>query len=995
MKKLLVLGMLVAGIGRGQDILSLSASSPPRVEGVTPSVVGAQGSNTACYRVVARYPVGNAAPSSESCVNNAFGPGGTVRVSWTPVSGATSYDVLRTNGQAPGTCTNCLLLSGTTANTATDTNATLAGYSFVAAPTANGFIQLVNGTYTTPEFFMYPYPIRVGTSLVFPDGSVQTTANVAGVGTVTHTAGNLTLNNLLCGNALADLKVCNVLTDFNSTGVLNTVNASPGVPGSFGDGANVAQITVNAKGLVTAVANVPIVGVGGTPCVTTALSFQFNNAGAFGCDPDHTFVAPHTDTYGAAAIVDYTATTLANLKYPLTQGSIVFSGAGGGLAQDNANLYYNPATPTLQVGPRGALSADATLETYSSDFNGVHVQNTGVQGANGGGGVTSYAMPAGAAMLSGSRLGVNQYGGSVDNANTLGIGAAINAIATQNWTAAHLGTKLNFNVTANNSNSRTTVLTLDQDLSATFAGSGSFAGTLSIPAAGILDMTAATPTNIKFPVGLFTVAGGNLTAQAPINFQGAGTPAGLSLTPSNPSAGNILYTLGGGSNIVLNNQANAFSTGLQDYSNNNVDIRMPNHAADPGTCSVGQVYFNTGAGQLKLCNPGNTWSSLATGGAVAWSAITNPAGALNLAMGANTSTFTTTTGVNQFFKWANTTSAVIGASQASPILSLCGTAFHAAASAEDCLTLQDTPGTGTDAAITFAVGHSGSSTGPVTTTFPGAIQAGATGGVGGTLTLPEGTAATAGASNDICYGDSTLHGVKCAWNGGSFLPLPLLTGALSAGHIVDINATTNFLEDSGLSTANAVTAGSNYVNGNLIQGAGANKTTSDSGIATLNVVTAGSNYTSGNFVQAAGNNKTTSDSGIAAARVTNQFTRTASITDLAPVVADSGLILVVDPASAIHLTRVWCAIQGATNVVVNLDKRGESTIGTDTGNHLLGADLTAVAGGASTTTFANGAGQCGGVGTCAIAAHAPVVMTFTSVSGTPTALNCSVEYTVD
>jgi hypothetical protein len=124
-------------------------------------------------------------------------------------------------------------------------------------------------------------------------------------------------------------------------------------------------------------------------------------------------------------------------------------------------------------------------------------------------------------------------------------------------------------------------------------------------------------------------------------------------------------------------------------------------------------------------------------------------------------------------------------------------------------------------------------------------------------------------------------------------------------------------------------------------------------------------------------------------------TRTAAITDMAPVAGDSGLILAINPPTAIHLTRVFCAIQGGTNVVLNLDARAEGSIGTDSGAHLLGSDLTAASGGANTSTFANGSGQCGGTTSCAIAAHAPVVMTFTSVSGTPTALNCSVDYTVD
>ncbi len=126
---------------------------------------------------------------------------------------------------------------------------------------------------------------------------------------------------------------------------------------------------------------------------------------------------------------------------------------------------------------------------------------------------------------------------------------------------------------------------------------------------------------------------------------------------------------------------------------------------------------------------------------------------------------------------------------------------------------------------------------------------------------------------------------------------------------------------------------------------------------------------------------------------TAHITRTAAVSDLAPVTTDSGLILVINPPTAIALTRVYCASQGGTNVVINLDKRAEGTIGTDSGAHLLGSDLTAVNTGANTSTFS--ATPCGGTSSCAIAAHTPVVMTITSISGTVNALNCSIDYTVN
>jgi hypothetical protein len=117
-------------------------------------------------------------------------------------------------------------------------------------------------------------------------------------------------------------------------------------------------------------------------------------------------------------------------------------------------------------------------------------------------------------------------------------------------------------------------------------------------------------------------------------------------------------------------------------------------------------------------------------------------------------------------------------------------------------------------------------------------------------------------------------------------------------------------------------------------------------------------------------------------------TRTVAFTDIAPVAGDDGLITILDSATAIHLTRVSCGVGGTTSVVVNLVKGGASLI----------ADMTATAGDANTviaTTWANGSSQCGGTSSCAVAAHAPVTVHIGTISGTPTALSCAVDYTVD
>lgn len=84
------------------------------------------------------------------------------------------------------------------------------------------------------------------------------------------------------------------------------------------------------------------------------------------------------------------------------------------------------------------------------------------------------------------------------------------------------------------------------------------------------------------------------------------------------------------------------------------------------------------------------------------------------------------------------------------------------------------------------------------------------------------------------------------------------SGTVNSGTIGDLagyTSTGTAVSDSGVVTANVTTAASNYVSGNLVQGAGANKTSSDSGIATANVVTQTSNAASGQICTYTGANK--------------------------------------------------------------------------------------------------------------------------------------------
>ena len=120
---------------------------------------------------------------------------------------------------------------------------------------------------------------------------------------------------------------------------------------------------------------------------------------------------------------------------------------------------------------------------------------------------------------------------------------------------------------------------------------------------------------------------------------------------------------------------------------------------------------------------------------------------------------------------------------------------------------------------------------------------------------------------------------------------------------------------------------------------------------------------------------------------TAQTTRTVTITDIAPVTGDDLLIVALNPATAVQLTRLSCGVTGTTSVITNLVSGGNSLI----------ADMTATAGDVNhvvVTTWVSG--SCSSQTTyCPVAAHTPVTLHIGTISGTPTSLSCALDYTVN
>jgi|HubBroStandDraft_4_1064222.scaffolds.fasta_scaffold00021_58 hypothetical protein len=370
--------------------------------------------------------------------------------------------------------------------------------------------------------------------------------------------------------------------------------------------------------------------------------------------------------------------------------------------------------------------------------------------------------------------------------------------------------------------------------------------------------TSTTKTNrgVTFtkPYGVFvflaTLTGGttpSVTINPLISTANSHTGGGGSFTPGGDLSGtsssqevvgllsNALPSLSTGF-LNWTGSAWAFSSAGTGTVTSAVVAGTANQITASGTCTI------TTTGTCTLSLPSGVTLTLPNLGTPASGTLTNttgylwnnnaaPSGNLSIANGANTSIFTTTTGVSQFFAWKNNTAALVGTSQSSPINSLCGTEWHASASVEGCLALQFVPGTGTDAANSFNFTHTGSATGLTTANFPGPVAAGAVGSNPGAVVLPGNTgtltpiANTAGfiGPNSASFtatwyqlpitGPSGTQSLECGTpssnisscsfvtvGGGSF-PLTV-SGTVTSGGIPYFSSTTQE-SSSGAGTANA------------------------------------------------------------------------------------------------------------------------------------------------------------------------------------------------
>lgn len=200
--------------------------------------------------------------------------------------------------------------------------------------------------------------------------------------------------------------------------------------------------------------------------------------------------------------------------------------------------------------------------------------------------------------------------------------------------------------------------------------------------------------------------------------------------------------------------------------------------------SLGQILQDTGSGSCSdslATDNGTTFAYTGTGGYTGPKATfgtdNSAAGTLQLANGsANAHTIwssgATTSNTIQGFAIAPTTGDLVDCVTTSTTCLLTDSGVLAANVVTDSGTATSNTmmkGAGSKAIQTSLLTDDGTT---LAYSGSGGIKSSGSGGVGGTLTLPEGTAASASSGNDVCYGDSTAHSVKCSYNNGTFFGLP-------------------------------------------------------------------------------------------------------------------------------------------------------------------------------------------------------------------------------
>lgn len=381
MKKLSLIFICGCGLLFGQQQLNnvgsiLFSNNLPSSTTVSAQTIGSTGISSYYYWVIANFPNGSkGSPSSPAYINNApntLSISNYVNVSWKPVKGATSYDLLRTTTSIlPNSQSNIAVATSIIGTTYHDIGASLTSYAVQTSPipsTCLSYYDVVD--YSSPQ-------------LVIP-------CLAASGGTVTSVG--LDLSTL--GFTVSGSPVTSSGTLIASGGILNIANGGTGTATpSLVNGTNttVSGTWPNQAVNITSIPYTSVTGAtnraiifGGTPGLTQDTTFTYNSSSG---DLNISSTAPNPGIFVTANQTGNGWGGYQVSGYAVNGGFAgnAYSGYlfiyNGNLGNNNAMIAAGPNYNVylggdIKVGFNNDPSATAGLQIWASENNHIYSHGT-------------------------------------------------------------------------------------------------------------------------------------------------------------------------------------------------------------------------------------------------------------------------------------------------------------------------------------------------------------------------------------------------------------------------------------------------------------------------------------------------------------------------------------------------------------------------------------------------------------------------------------------